>query len=429
MNTSSGSTKAMVTGSRGVLTNQDPLAAIVYSATAKLLKYCRSNDWAGHDPYDALNSPLLKTLPLLDSRLPRLALTQALKRSPVSVRALLRIPKTRNAKAFGLFLVALLKLDRAGLLKERGLVEELIDGLAELRSPGTPFWCWGYSFPWQTRTLLVPRGFPNLVCTTFVALALLDAYEATGRRQCLEMAVSAAEYILQELYWSQNGDVAGFSYPLPAMRQQIHNANFLAAALFCRVSTLAGEKKFLEPALKAARFSAGKQRPDGSWVYGEKGKQGWVDNFHTGFNLGALRAIGQSLNTDEFEPHIRRGFAFYRANFFREDGAPNYFHNRTYPIDAHCVSQSIITLLEFKGLAPGSAELARSVFQWAMSNLSDPSGYFYYRVLPFCTIRTSYMRWVQAWMLLALATLCEEVALTAPAPVGVLEEIGSKGIK
>ena len=35
----------------------------------------------------------------------------------------------------------------------------------------------------------------------------------------------------------------------------------------------------------------------------------------------------------------------------------------------------------------------------------DERGFFYYRVLRFGTIRTSYMRWSQAWMLLALATL------------------------
>ena len=381
----------------------------IYSTAAKLLEYCRSNAWAGHDPYDALNSRLFQAVPVLNTRVVRLALTQTLKRSPVNFRPLLAIPKTTNAKALGLFLQAILKLARAGLVTERGLAEKMIGDLAELRSPGSEFWSWGYSFPWQTRTLLVPRAFPNLVCTTFVALALLDAYESLHAPQCLEMALSAAEYILRDLYWSGTDGVAGFGYPLPSMRQQIHNANFLAAALFCRVSRLTGEKKFVEPALRAARFSAGKQKTDGSWAYGEMPKQGWIDNFHTGFNLGALRAIGRSINTEEFEPHVRRGFAFYRANFFRADGAAKYFHDRTYPIDSHCVAQSLITLLEFQELEPGSAPMARQVFQWARAHLWDPSGYFYYRVLPWCTIRTSYMRWVQAWMLLALACLCEDV--------------------
>lgn len=375
--------------------------------TRKLLDYCRSRDWAGHDPYDALNSELLKMLPWLNYRLPRLVLTQLLKRSPVNLRPLLRIPPTQNPKALGLFLASVLKLRRLGLIEDYELARQIIGRLTALRSTGTGNWCWGYSFPWQTRTRIVPRGVPNLICSTFVASALLDAYETLYDPQCLQMAVSAAEYILRHFYWSEGEEVAGFSYPLSSMRHQIHNANFLAAALFCRVSAVTGQKEFVEPALRVARFSAGKQREDGSWVYGEMPNLGWIDNFHTGYNLCALRSIGQYHGTSEFEPRVRRGFKFYRNHFFREDGAPKYFHNRTFPLDIHCVAQSIITLLALRDLDEDNVRLAHAVFAWTMLHMWDERGYFYYRVLPFYTIRTSYMRWSQAWMLLALSTLLE----------------------
>jgi hypothetical protein len=375
--------------------------------TAALLRYCRANDWAGHDPYDALNSRIFTALPFLNSRIPRLLATQALKRSPIDIRRAMLIPKTQNPKAMGLFLTAALKLK--GVAPEAdGVAESMIEHLIALRSAGTPYWCWGYSFPWQTRTLVVPRGTPNLVCTTFVAGALLDAYEAGGASRCLDMAVSAADYLLNELYRTDGGPVAGFSYPLPSMKAQIHNANLLAAALFCRLHSLTGEQRFLAPALKVARYSASRQHADGSWPYGEGETQGWIDNFHTGYNLAALRDIGRHLQTSEFDTHVRRGFDFYRAHFFREDGAPRYFHNSTYPIDIHCVAQSIITLLTFRELDPDSVALANSVFQWAMRHMWDERGFFYYRVLRFGTIRTSYMRWSQAWMLLALATVRDE---------------------
>jgi len=39
-------------------------------ATQKLLEYCEVNGWAGHDPYDALNSRLFEALPFLNSRIP-----------------------------------------------------------------------------------------------------------------------------------------------------------------------------------------------------------------------------------------------------------------------------------------------------------------------------------------------------------------------
>jgi hypothetical protein len=374
----------------------------------RLLEYCRINDWAGHDPYDALNSELLGAVQILNARFARLFLTQLLKRSPVDLRHLLQIPKTQNPKALGLFLASVLKLRRVGLLGDLKLAQQMVARIARLRSEGFDHWCWGYSFPWQTRTEIVPRGAPNLVCTTFVANALLDAYEAVHDPQCLAMAVSAAEFILRDLYWKEGAKAAGFSYPLPSMRQQVHNANFLAAALLCRVSATTGEKQFIEPALRVARFSAARQREDGSWVYGETANQGWIDNFHTGYNLCALRSMGQYTRTPEFEPHVRRGFKFYRNHFFRQDGAPRYFHNKTYPLDIHCVAQSIITLLALRDLDQDNLTLAQSVFAWAMSHMWDERGYFYYRMLPFGTIRTSYMRWSQAWMLLALAGLLEE---------------------
>lgn len=377
------------------------------TATGKLLDYCRAEGWAGYDPYDALNSRVFEALPFLNSRIPRIALTQLLKRSPVNLRSLALIPKTQNPKALGLFLSAFLRL--ANDLADRdALIRTMLERLAALRAPNAPYWCWGYSFPWQGRKVVVPKGAPNLVCTTFVGEALLDVYERRHDGQCLAMAVSAAEYLLNDLYWTDSNGTAGFSYPLAALRNQIHNANFLASALLARVYKHTGEERFLGPALQAARYSAAQQQADGAWQYGEAASQQWIDNFHTGYNLCGLRSLSNSIGTTEFDTPIRSGFAFYRAHYFREDGAVRYFHDRTYPIDIHCVAQSILTLLTFRDLEPANLELAQSVYRWAMAHMWDERGFFYYRVLRSCTIRTSYMRWSQAWMLLAMSTLLAE---------------------
>lgn len=374
---------------------------------SKLLKYCQDQNWAGYDPYDALNSRLFAATPFSRSRICRIAFTQILKRLPINLRPLLMIAKEQNPKALALFLMAFLKLSKLGFSGQDELVQDMVDSLIALRSPDTSYWCWGYSFPWQTRTILVPRGAPNLVCTTFVANALLDAYEATRESQSLAMACSAAEYLLKELYWEEGDSVAGFSYPLPSLRARVHNANFLGAALLCRIAKCAGDKKFLEPALKVTRYSASRQRNDGSWVYGELPTQQWVDNFHTGYNLCALRTIGQCAATSEFEPHVSRGFQFYRQHFFRENGAPRYFHDRTYPIDIHCVAQSLITLLSLQDLDRDIFGLACAVFGYAVKEMGAQEGYFYYQVLPLIKDSNSYMRWSQAWMALALSMLLE----------------------
>src|SRR5689334_10313122 len=94
-----------------------------------LLSYCSANDWAGYDPYDALNSRWLAALPWMDARIPRLVLTQALKRSPINLRRLALIPKTQNPKALALFLSAFLRMPRLGDARRKDLVDHMIDRL------------------------------------------------------------------------------------------------------------------------------------------------------------------------------------------------------------------------------------------------------------------------------------------------------------
>jgi len=374
----------------------------------RLEAYCRDRQWAGYDPYDALNSELFARTPLAKSHAARLAFTQFLKRSPVNIRPLLRIQPRQNPKALGLFLMAYVKRARSGDEAARATASKLANRLLELRSPGTPYWCWGYSFSWQMRDRLVPRFAPNLVCTTFVANALLDAYEMGLGNEYLSPAVSAGEYIAKGLYWN-DGRRAGFAYPLPDIRVPVHNANFLGAALLCRLTRLTGEKSSLDAAMDVARYSVASQREDGSWPYGVASTQQWVDNFHTGYNLCALQALAGDLGTDEFEAALAKGVRFYRDHFFTPRGEPKYFHDRTYPIDIHCVAQSLITLLAFRGRDSRMVVLAQSVLAWAMEHMWDEDGFFYYRVLRGVTIRTPYMRWSQAWMLVALATMAADM--------------------
>ena len=375
------------------------------TVTLALLDYCRENDWAGYDPYDALNSRVYLALPFLHSRWPRVILTQALKRSPVNIRPLAGVPKTQNPKALGLFAETLLKLSRLGWVDEAE-VHAMGQRILASRSPDQSYSAWGYSFPWQTRTIVVPRNAPNLVCTTFVANSLMSLFEASGEQTYLDAAISAANYIVEKLFWTE-GDIASFSYPRAGEKSRIHNANLLAAALLCRVSKHHSNSTHQEVAFKAVRYAISCQRDDGSWMYGELPTQQWIDNFHTGYNLCALRDISHFTGANEFVEHLKRGYRFYLDHFIRDDGAAKYFHDRVYPIDVHCVAQTILTLLALGDLDASSRATVDRVYKWAINNLWDSKGYFYYRVLPFCTIKTSYMRWSQAWMLLALATLAE----------------------
>ena len=339
----------------------------------------------------------------------RLALIQLIKRSPVNLRMLLLIPREQNPKGLALFLSSLVKLSRIGLLRDEECIPMLSNKLISLSSLTDGYMGWGYNFDWQTRGPLVPRGIPNVICTTFVGNALLDVYERDGDHRFLEMAVGAARFLQDSLYYELSESEACYAYYRLA-RTMVHNANLLGAAFVCRVSRIAQCNTLLAPALKAARFSANKQHPDGSWDYGESDNppQRWIDNFHTGFNLCALRTIGLHSDSSEFEPNVRKGFGFYREHFFEMNGAPRYYHDRLYPIDIHSAAQSIITLVTLKDLESQNCILAKNVLAWTMSNMWNERGYFYFQKHRFWKNRIPYMRWSQAWMLFALASLIEQ---------------------
>ena len=377
---------------------------ILKEAIADLLHYCQDNDWAGYDPYDALSSRVFRKLPFFHNKFCRLAFTQAMKRSPMNMRPLLRVPKEQNPKALALFASALLKLPDKALD-----VKAVLALLLKSQSDGRPYACWGYNFDWQNRVTLVPRGEPNIICTTFAGNALLDAYETFHTQQYLNVALSASEFLLHGLNITQSGDGICFSYT-PRDHEQVHNANLLGAAFLARLYRHTDDDNLLQYAISAARFTVNRQASDGSWPYGEGSSQRWIDNFHTGFNLGALMRIGEITGREEFKRSVGRGFEFYRKHFFQDDSIARYYHDRSYPIDIHAIAQSIITLVELRALRDDGLQLARAVFQWAWGHMRDPAGYYYFQQGRFVTKKIPYMRWSQAWMLLALATLAESLS-------------------
>lgn len=378
----------------------------VKDITNRLLAYCRAKHWVGYDPYDALNSRVYGALPFLDFKLARLALTQAVKRCPINIRPLLLISKSPNAKGIALFLSAFSKLLRVGLIDGKADLAPMAELLLKLRIPHRKHSCWGYNFNWQSRSVFIPKESPNIICSTFAANALLDAYEKLGNTLWLEAAQSSADFVLKELF-HQGNSTSGFFRYAQAQWSPIHNANLFGAALLCRISRLEGNDAYLGPALEATHYTVSRQHEDGSWSYGESSSRIWVDNFHTGFNLVALNRIKAYGQTTKFDLAIIKGLEFYKRHFFRNDGAPRYYHNATYPIDIHSVAQSVITLVELKEYSETNIPLAHAVLDWGLNNLWDPKGFFYYQKRRGYNVRIPFMRWSQAWMLLALATILE----------------------
>ena len=366
--------------------------------TLRLLNYIESQNYKGYDPYDALNSRLIKLISCKSKWL-RIIFTQFLRRCPINVRPVLRVKKEHNPKAIGLFLWGYSKLFAIQKNEDQlESIEKLLDLLEQLRSKGYSGNCWGYNFDWQSRTYLRPKGVPTIVNTAFIGHALLDCYEKTAKQRALDMALSIHKFVLKDLHRSKEGESFCFSYT-PVDRAIVHNANLLGASILIRLNRYLRDSEIEDSALASLSYSMRYQREDGSWYYAETPHQKWIDSFHTGFNLQALRYCLAEGVGKEYRPQYEKGVRYYAETFFLADGTPKYYHDKTYPLDIHCPTQAVVF---FSGLQPEYKELTERILQWMLVNLWSDKGYFYFRKHANYMNRIPYMRWSQAWAFHAL---------------------------
>ena len=381
----------------------------------ELFSWCRENNFAGHDPFDALNSRLFQSTPLAQSRNARLIWTQLLKRSPSDFRTLARVPAERNAKGVALFALAQIANNRRAKTEEtEDLVTSFLSELLIHKLDGYSGAAWGYNFDWQSRNFFAPKGTPTIVPTAFATRALIEAARdlkdlQDWKAEYLRVARSVCDFILEDLPRSvDNESELCFSYA-PNSDTRIFNASLLAAEVLASVADLTGDHELFGPAERATRYVVNNQRDDGSWFYGTDPKQSWIDNFHTAYILFSLkRIIDASPFGSQFQPALERGYEFWKRNFFLAEGWPKYYHDDPYPADAHAAASAVVTFLECAELDKNALTLARNVAAWTIQNLRDSRGFFYYQRRRFYTVRKPYMRWTQAWMLYALARLLEE---------------------
>ena len=381
----------------------------------KLRQYCESEHFKGWDPYDGLNSKIFQNIPLLHkSALCRLIMIQGFKRMPFNLRPLFLVPKEYNSKGIGLFLqgycnlyTIIEKTSKEDLSKEKERVLSRIHQLAELlialRSKGYSGSCWGYNFDWQARRLFFfPKNPPTVVATSFCAEALISAYKITRKENYLANALSAVNFVIQDLHRTPQKRGFLFSYsPLPG-NDTVYNASLLGSKILSYGYHYTQNTLYKELAGESVLACCDAQKGDGSWSYGMLPVQTWKDSFHTGYNLDCIQEYQTLTGDTTFSAHIENGFKYYIQHFFENDGTPKYYDNKTYPIDIHCPGQLLVTLSKLKKYAEHK-ELADKVVNWTITNMQDSEGYFYYQLKQFFSSHIPYMRWSNAFMFNALS--------------------------
>src|SRR6202000_898205 len=101
--------------------------------------------------------------------------------------------------------------------------------------------CWGYNFDWQSRAFFLPRNTPTIVVSSFIANALLDAYQITSNEILLSTARSTCDFILKDLNrtYDKDGNFA-FTYS-PFDKSIVYNASLLGSRLLARVYSFTKE--------------------------------------------------------------------------------------------------------------------------------------------------------------------------------------------
>ncbi len=376
--------------------------AALRQSILRLVHWIEAHDCEGYDPGDGGNS-FLHALTFGQPLLERL-LQQGVCRSPVNVRPLLGIRPHTSTKGMGYIAwgyTKMFQLTANACYAERA--RRCLNWLLENRSGGGGDFCWGNHFSFTTRAGRIPKGEPTIVWSSLIGEAFIEAWERLGDDRFLDVADRVCRWILGlPREKTSSGDCLSY---VPSRQSSLHNSNMLGAGLLARVGVRTGNARMRETAREAMLYSCSRQRPDGSWFYGEEPKYHWIDNFHTGYNLDSLRRYSDAMPGGGFARQLEIGLEFFKRRFFEPGGCPKYYHDRRRPVDIQCAAQAIDTLTFFSDRDGEAAELARKVAAWTIGRMQDADGHFYYRDLGWMRVKTPMLHWGQGTMFKALAHL------------------------
>ena len=142
----------------------------------------------------------------------------------------------------------------------------------------------------------------------------MEAYEITREKRFLEIALSAAHFVINDLHRTEYKDGFLFSYSPLQGNDTVFNASLLGSRLLSFCYKYTGNEEYCELAEQSIKACCSGQKPNGAWVYGMLPVQSWVDSFHTGYNLDALIAYQELTGDNKYRKYIEKGFEYYIQN-------------------------------------------------------------------------------------------------------------------
>ena len=369
----------------------------------KLDDWIERNDYKGYEYYDGLTS-WLRLLTCGNWFAERL-LAQSFKRFPFNVRHFFGVTPLHSTKGMAYFARGYLRLWKAtGNEAYMEKAEFCFDWLIENQSEGYSGACWGNHFDHSSGAFRLPKFAPTVVWSGLIGQAFLHGYEILGDKKYLDIARSVCDFIIKDLPKTEYQDSFCISYVTFA-KLLIHNANMIGASLLARSYYYTKEPMLFELSGKAMKYSCDAQLDNGAWYYAESDNGRWIDNWHTAYNLDALKCYIDSTGDNTFEENLSIGYKFFRDNFFCSDGRPKYYHNRLRWVDIQAASQAIDTFCYFSEYDVVALAMAQKIAVWTINNMQDRTGFFYYRDIGWKKVKIPMVHWGQATMLSALGHL------------------------
>jgi hypothetical protein len=383
----------------------------VLDSIESLSKWVNDENYYGWDPYDALNSKLVQKLCMKSPYL-EILITQFNKYSMINFRPLLKIQKGIDVKGTALLAQAFSKMYT--LTNDENYKQNLLKCMLFLNEKSLSSLygnnCWAghyYNFRNADKSILSPI-IPDVITTSNVIKAAVESYPILERSDLIDMAKSGYDFLINRLLEKSDEDFY-LKYDPLSDNKIVINASAEGLSAICALMHVSANSEMKDVAYNLSEFLMKSQSQDGSWIYSKynDGKIRTQLDFHQGFIIDALLdylPFADSNQKEYITNSIQVSSKFYKEKQFLEDGICHYRYPKMYPIDIHNQAQGIITFSKLGFYNENYLSFAGKIVNWTILNMKDEQNYFYHQKYIFFTNKIPYMRWGQAWMMLALAT-------------------------
>jgi len=389
----------------------------IFNSLHKLEKWISKNGDAGFDPYDVkgLN---LKTMNLM-KELEEMTFLQIIQRIllieiadgyfPKITRKLLHIPPKIHPTSQGLLFSSYLNLYQLYPKKDYlRKAEKCKNWLIENRIMNYNNYCWGTPFSWKSGSTYYNIGTPFAVVCAWIGEAFYKNYQQFNDQESLQICKSICEFFINDLQISNvSKDKICFSYS-PLKKDYVNNVNLFVAEFLIKIGTITNNLVYLDYGHKALNYTLSNQMPNGSIPYfGKEAKEKFkTDLYHSGYEIRMLYSIWKLTNNDEILQATKRYLQFFMNNYFHNGIIPKLTPEKGFLVDITACAEVILVFSELRKDFHIDEQFINNTVNWIICNMQTKMGWFIYRIKKNrYKVKIPYIRWGEAWMMLALSNL------------------------